>query len=133
MTVRAPSLVQAARRMAESLQKETALASIGALGDLTDAAEAKKLALLQFSEACAARRRTPPANEAERAELRRLLAIADENALILEAVSSTLQDLARKIRTAAATLADPGLYAPPGPPAKRFNRHVMAARVNAQV
>lgn len=133
MTGRSPSLIQAARRMAESLRKETELAGMGVLGDLADAAEAKKLALLEFTAACSARGRTPPASAAERAELRRLLAVADENALILEAVSSTLQDLARKIRSAAATLADPGTYTSPALPIKRRSRHVLAACVNAQV
>jgi hypothetical protein len=128
-----PILIHAARRMADSLQKETALARLGALGDLAAAAEAKKTALLEFTEACSARGRTPPPSEAERAELRQLLAAADENAIILEAVSSTLQDLARKIRAAAATIADPGIYSPPGRPAKRQYRHVLAARVNATV
>jgi hypothetical protein len=131
MSAPSPSLVHAARRMGASLQKETELARLGALGDLAAAADAKKAALRQFTEACAARGRTPPATAAERAELCRLLSAADENAVILEAVSSTLQDLARKVRSAAATIADPGTYSLPGRPTKRGDRHVLAARINA--
>jgi uncharacterized protein involved in exopolysaccharide biosynthesis len=131
MTTASPSLVHAARRMAASLQKETELARLGALGDLATAAEAKKAAFRQFAQTCAERGRTPPASDMERAELRLLLAAADENALILEAVSSTLQDLARRVRAAAATIADPGTYTLPGRPVRRGDRHVLAARVNA--
>jgi hypothetical protein len=131
--MKTPSLVHSARRMAKSLQKETALARMGSLGDLAEAAEAKKLALLEFSEACAARGRTPPATASERDELRGLLAHADENALILEAVSATLQDLARNLRSAATAVADPGTYTVLGRSARRTGRHVLAACVNASV
>jgi ferric-dicitrate binding protein FerR (iron transport regulator) len=133
MSAAEASLIRAARRMTVSLQKETALASLGALGDLAEAADAKEIAFREFAEACAARGRTPPATDGERNELRRVLAAADENALILEAVSSTLQHLAMKVRAAAATIADPGTYAPPGRPARRLDRHVLAARVDASV
>jgi hypothetical protein len=129
----APSLVHAARRMAKSLQKETDCARMGTLGDLAEAVEAKQAAFQEFTLACAARGRTPPATAAECAELRRLLAYADENALILEAVSSTLQDLARKVRSAATELADPGTYTVSGRSPRRSHRHVLAACVNANV
>jgi hypothetical protein len=127
------SLIPAARRMAKSLQKETDCARMGSLVDLAEAAEAKKAALQEFTLACGARGRIPPATTAERAELRRLLAHADENALILEAVSATLQDLSGKLRSAAAAVADPGTYTLPGRTAKRLVRHVLAACVNASV
>ncbi len=123
------SLVRAARLMIDALRNETALARMGALKDLAKAASAKEAALRTFTEACAARGQTPPANDRERAELRRLLATADENALILEAVSRTLRDLAAKIRAAATSALDPGTYSPTGP----GNRHVRAARVDASV
>ena len=128
-----PSLVRAARRMANSLQKETDITRLGSLGDLAAAAEDKKTALQQFTEACAIRGHTPPPTPAERFELRHLLAAADENALILEAVTSTLQDLTRRVRSAAATIADPGTYTLPGRAARRPARHVMSACVNAKV
>src|SRR5580658_3266282 len=129
----ASALVQAARQMAKSLQKETDCARTGSLGDLAEAVEAKKTAFQEFSLACTARGRTPPATAAERLELRRLLAHADENALILEAVSATLQDLAGKVRSAASELADPGTYSMPGRSPRRSFRHVLAACVNASV
>jgi hypothetical protein len=127
------SLIPAARRMAKALQKETDCARMGSLGELAEAAEAKQTALQEFTLACAARGRIPAATAAERAELRRLLAHADENALILEAVSTTLQDLSGKLRNAAAAVADPGTYTLPGRTAKRMGRHVLAACVNASV
>ena len=129
----APSLVQAARRMAKSLQNETDCARMGTLGELAAAVEAKKNAFQEFTQACMTRGQAPPATAAERTELRRLLARADENALILEAVSATLQDLAGKIRSAAAELADPGTYTVAGRSSRRTLRHVQAACVNANV
>jgi hypothetical protein len=128
-----PSLVVAARRMAKTLQKETDCARMGTLDDLAEAAEAKRAALQEFTLACTARGRIPPATAAEHAELRRLQAHADENALILEAVSSTLQDLSGKLRSAAAAVADPGTYTLPGRTPRRSGRHVLAACVNASV
>ncbi|HEX3990411.1 MAG TPA: hypothetical protein VHX39_04480 [Acetobacteraceae bacterium] len=129
----APSLTKAARQMAKSLQKETDCARMGSLGDLAEAVEAKRFAFQEFTVACAARGRTPPTTAAERVELRRLLAHADENALILEAVSVTLQDLAGKVRSAASELADPGTYTVGGRSPRRSFRHVLAACVNASV
>jgi hypothetical protein len=128
-----PALVAAARRMAKTLQKETDCARMGSLGDLAEAAEAKKAALQEFTLACVPRGQTPPVTAAERAELRRLLAHADENALILEAVSATLQDLSGKLRSAAAAVADPGTYTVSGRIPRRPGRHVLAACVNASV
>jgi hypothetical protein len=128
-----PSLIAAARRMAKTLQKETDCARVGSLDDLAEAVEAKQTAFQEFTLACAARGRMPPATAAERAELRRLLAHADENALILEAVSGTLQDLSGKLRSAAAAVADPGTYTVAGRIPRRLGRHVLAARVNASV
>jgi hypothetical protein len=119
--------------MAKSLQKETDCARMGSLNDLAEATEGKKSALQEFTLACGARGQTPPPTAEERAELRRLLAHADENALILEAVTTTLQDLAGKLRSAAAAVADPGTYTAPGRTPKRSGRHVLAACVNANV
>jgi ferric-dicitrate binding protein FerR (iron transport regulator) len=129
----APSLIAAARRMANSLQKETDCARLGSLSDLAEAAEDKQQALQELTCAYAARGRSPLPTAAERAELRRLLAHADENALILEAVNATLQDLAGKLRGAAAAAADPGTYTLPGRTTKRSGRHVVAACVNASI
>jgi hypothetical protein len=124
-----PSLTRVARRMVEALQKETSLARLGALNELASAASDKEAAMRAFAEACAARGDTISASAGEREELRRVLAAANENALILEAVTSTLGDLAAKVRTAATTALDPGTYSLNG----RGRRHVRAARVDASV
>jgi hypothetical protein len=128
-----PSLIAAARHMAKTLQQETDCARTGSLGDLAEAAAAKQAALQEFTLACAARGRIAPPTAAECAELRRLLAHADENSLILEAVSAMLQDLSGKLRSAAAAAADPGTYSASGRTPRRLARHVLAARVNASV
>jgi hypothetical protein len=119
--------------MAKTLQKETDCARMGSLTELAEAAEAKKLALEEFTLACAARGRTALPTAAESVELRRLLAYADENCLILEAVNAALQDLDSKLRRAAADAADPGTYTLPGRTQKRAGRHVLAASINASV
>jgi hypothetical protein len=126
-------LLPAARRMVKSLQKETDCARMGSLIELAEAAEEKKAAFQEFTHACAARGATTPATAAERTELRSLLAHADENALILEAVSATLLEMDRKLRNAAAAVADPGTYTLPGRAPKRNGRHVLPACVNASV
>jgi hypothetical protein len=125
-----PSLIPAARRLTETLLKETELARLGALNDLAAAAADKEAALREFTDACAARGEATKATSLERTELRRILSAADENALVLEAVGSTLGDLAAKVRTAAATAADPGTYSPP---ARKNERHVWAASFDASI
>jgi hypothetical protein len=124
-----PSLARAARRLTDSLQKETRLARRGALGELAAAAEEKADAMRAFIAACSARGEMKPSSSLERDELRRVLAAAAENALTLEAVTNTLQHLAANVRTAAATAADPGTYSATG----RTTRHVWAASVDASV
>jgi hypothetical protein len=124
-----PSLIPAARRLTETLLKETELARLGALNDLAAAAADKEAALREFTDACAARGEATKATSLERTELRRILSAADENALVLEAVGSTLGDLAAKVRTAAATAADPGTYSP----ARKNERHVWAASFDASI
>jgi hypothetical protein len=121
------SLIRAARRVAEALRKETELARRGALSALSDAAADKVEAMREFSRACGARGDTTRTTPRERDELRRVLAAADENALTLESVTSTLRDLFAKVRIAAATAADPGTYSLHG----RKHRHVWAASVDA--
>jgi hypothetical protein len=131
MTTRPTSLVQAARRLAASLHRETGLARTGAIADLVDAAEAKRIAFAEFSQVCAARGATGHATAAERDAIRRLLFAADENALILDAVRVTLDDMASKLRAALRSVADPGTYAPLQQRARHATRHVLAARVDA--
>ena len=68
-----------------------------------------------------------PASAAERAALTELLAMADENALILEAVRMTLADVAGRLRAALGAAADPGTYGGK----RRGPRHTRAARLDA--
>lgn len=124
-----PSLARYARRLTNSLQKETQLARRGALGELASAAGEKAEAMRAFTAACAVRGELKPSDNLERDELRRVLAAAAENAQTLEAVTSTLQHLAANVRAAAATAADPGTYSPNA----RKSRHVFAASVDASV
>jgi hypothetical protein len=131
MTQRASSLVQAARRLASSLQRETGLARTGAVADLLNAAEMKRAAFASFSEICAARGSHRSASHAEREALRDLLLAADENALILDAVRATLEDMAGKLRSALRSVADPGTYGPTSRRGRTATRHVLAARVDA--
>ncbi len=123
------SLVRAARRVHEALQKETMLARMGSVRDLAQAAADKAAAMTDFAAACAARDPGAQPTSAEREALRRVLAAADENALILEAVGVTLKDLLHKVRTAVTTALDPGTYSLVG----RNRRHVRAACVDASV
>src|SRR5262249_10910611 len=124
-----PSMLRAARRIVDALQKETALARMGALADLAKAAADKEDAMRGFAAACAARDPGQQPTDPEREQLRRVLDAADENALILEAVTSTLGDLSERVRIAASTTFDPGTYNPAGKDA----RHVSAACVDASV
>jgi hypothetical protein len=123
------ALLRASRRMVDALQKETALARLGALAQLGKAAEDKKAALGQFARAWAERDPDAKASPVEREELRRILSAAEENAVILEAVTSALGDLSAKVRTAATSAMDPGVYSPAGRP----SRHVHAASVDDSV
>ena len=51
-------LGQAAKRLRAALQRETELATRGAVTELADAAEAKRAAFTEFSAACQARVRS---------------------------------------------------------------------------
>jgi hypothetical protein len=120
-------LAEAAGRLAATMQHETALAQAGALSDLAAAAEAKQEAFAAFLHSYGAKEgiRSEPAREA----LRALIAAADENALVLEAVSTTLEHTARGLRDALGAAADPGTYGPKG----KHPRHVLAARLDATI
>jgi hypothetical protein len=119
-------LEAAARALAGALRHETALARRGALAALEAAGRDKLARFEQF--VTAARGRGPePASAAERAAFAELLAMADENALILEAVRMTLADIAGRLRAALAAGADPGTYGGK----RRGPRHTRAARLDA--
>jgi hypothetical protein len=127
MTRAHPSLIQTAKRVLATLQRETAVARLGALTDFTAAAEAKRAALADFTAACEARDPRAPALAVEREVLRQVLAAADENALVLAAVRQAVEDLPRRLRAAVTAAIDPGTYSLYG----RGARHVLAARINA--
>ena len=127
MTQAPPSLGQTARRLLASLRRETAVARLGAVADVSAAAAAKRAAFTDFATACAARDPQVPARAGEREALRQLLFAANENALVLDAVRQAVEDLPRRLRAAVLAVVDPGTYTLHGSGA----RHVLATRVNA--
>ena len=127
MTKAAPSLVQAARHLLAALQRETSVARLGAVTDLAAAAEAKRAAFADFKAASVAYDGQPPGLPAEREALRQLLAAAQENAIVLEAVRQAVEDLPRRLRAAVIAVVDPGTYSL----RESGIRHVMAARLDA--
>ncbi|CAH2605610.1 conserved protein of unknown function (plasmid) [Rhodovastum atsumiense] len=120
-------LPQAAARLTRALEQETALAHAGALRELAAAAEAKQAAFAVFLRSHDAT--SPDLAPVARAALRELMAAADENAIVLEAVKTTLEHTAGVLRTALSSAADPGIYGPNG----QRPRHVLAARLDAQI
>lgn len=124
---RSPSLNQVARRLAAVLDRETALARTGAVAELAAVAYAKREAFEAFRQACAARDPARGTTNTERDSLHRVLTAATENALVLEAVRVTLEDMAAKLRTVLRSVADPGTYGL----TQRRNRHVLSAHVDA--
>ncbi len=127
MTRAHPSFVQAAKRLVATLRRETSIARLGGVSELSAAAEAKRAALGDFLAACETRGVQPPSRPAEREALRQILSAANENALVLDAVRQAVEDLPRRLRAAITAAVDPGTYSPYG----RSVRHVLAARVNA--
>jgi hypothetical protein len=121
------SFLQATRRLRQALQRETALARTGALPELAQASAEKRVQFAAFSFACAGRQPPEQASETEREAVRELLAAADENMLVLEAVRVTLDDFADKVRKSLSSAADPGTYGP----TQQRRRHVLAARLDA--
>jgi hypothetical protein len=128
MTRAQSPLTRAADRLLAALQRETAIARLGALPELSAAADAKRAALADFTAACETRGDAPPDTlAAEREALRRVISAADQNALVLVAVRRALEDLPRRLRAAITAAVDPGVYTLHG----RTVRHVLAARINA--
>jgi hypothetical protein len=115
--------------MTVAVQAETALARIGALGKLADAARAKQEAFVTFRAACTARDPAEPGSEAEQQALHDLLVAGDESALVLEAVRHTLGNFVAKLRAAVGALADPGTYVPTPQPSRQI-RQVLALRLD---
>ena len=92
-----------------------------------EAAEAKRAAFAEFSTACQTQGGASASADADRDALRALLAAADENANVLDAVRSTLERLSESLRAALEATVNPGIYGPAG----RRLGHVPAARLDA--
>jgi hypothetical protein len=99
----------------------------GAVTELAEAAEAKRAAFAEFSTACQTQGGASASADADRDALRALLAAADENANVLDAVRSTLERLSESLRAALEATVNPGIYGPAG----RRLGHVPAARLDA--
>jgi hypothetical protein len=121
-------LAGAARRLAIAVRRETSVARSGALGELTSAAANKREAFFEFRaiegnlESCESEKK-----EAHSA-IQDLLVAVNENANVLEAVKSTLDDASDRLHALLGGIADPGIY-------HRFHRparHVAAARIDAK-
>lgn len=119
----------AAHGLTVALEQETRLARAGALDALVEAAAAKQMAFATFRHVC---ENNAPGGEGqthqERAAIKTLLTSANENAVVLEAVKTTLDEASGKLRSLLSSIADPGTYAPGG----RTTRHIPAARIDAQ-
>jgi hypothetical protein len=123
-------LIAATDALCAVLARETALARTGGLAAFAQAVRDKRTALARFVAATEAVRAAAGApSEAGRAALRRLRAVADENALVLDAVRTTIDDFAARLRRALTSAADPGTYGPAG----RGPRHALAAQVDTRI
>jgi len=123
-----PSLTEAARRLLAAMQRETAIARVGAVNDLAAAADAKRAAFADFQAATQGFTPGQTDNGKAREALRQLLAAADENAVVLSAVRQAVEDLPRRLRAAVIAAVDPGTYTLHGGSAAR---HVLPARISA--
>jgi hypothetical protein len=124
MTDHKNEFLRAVRRLTDALRRETVLARAGALYELALAAAEKRAAFESF---CEIQDNGDPDAIENRAAVQVLVAEANESALVLEAVQDTLQSTAERLRELAATVADPGVYAP----FRRAARHVAAAQIDA--
>ena len=118
----------AARALTAALRIETGIARVGALPDFAAAAEGKRKAFDRFNR-LRAPTYTGPVSTSEREAIRELIAAADESALVLDAVRSTLNDVAKRLSRALGSVADPGTYGRTG----RKLRHTLAASVDSTV
>jgi hypothetical protein len=128
MTEQKSRLAIAARRLQEAVEQETSVARAGALDALAAAAAAKQTAFTAFSDA---RADIPPREALEtsdRKAIEDLLNAANENAIVLEAVKSTLDDAATRLQALLGAAADPGTYSRLG----RAARHIQATRIDAK-
>lgn len=124
------ALIEAAARLQAVLWRETEAAGTAALPMLQALMEEKREALSGLTLA------GPPGNPAERAALRAMMAAAEENALVLGAVTDALDMVRERLRTDLADAANPGTYGPqgspfPGPRRKPL-RHTLAASLDSK-
>ena len=127
-------LDRTAIQLSRALADETALARAGALPALAAAGLAKREAFDAFLQARAA---LPVPPVSVRTALQALIAAADENALVLEAVGATLEHTANRLRRILSARADPGIYSPTGPGSRHLKgpgpRHLLAAQLDAKI
>ena len=117
----------AARALIVALQRETTLAHAGALADLAEAASAKRDAYAAFEQVCADLDPADAPNVVDHDIMTQLVTAANENALVLEAVTTVLNSTATRLRTLVGAMADPGTYDLHDRP----RRHVIAASVDS--
>lgn len=127
---RLSELGECAVELRDILLRETQLANNGGLNSLSSAVRAKREIWDKFQKlsAKAAADESIP-GEADQQALKELIAAANENALILDAVRTTIDDFAGRLKVALTSAADPGLYGPKG----KNLRHAMAARFDSKI
>ncbi|MBO1076140.1 hypothetical protein [Roseomonas marmotae] len=122
------ALIEAAARLQAVLWRETEVAGSAPLSMLGALMEEKREALL------ALQRLGPPEGAAERAALRGMMAAAEENGMVLGAVTDALGTVRDRLRSELARAADPGTYGPQGSdfpgPRRRPLRHTLAASLD---
>jgi hypothetical protein len=128
MTEKKSPLAAAAWRLTEAVEQETRVARAGALDDLVSAASAKQAAFTIFSDLQGGIESRETLGAADREAIQGLLIATNENAIVLEAVKSTLDDAATRLHAILGSTADPGTYSRLGQSA----RHVPAARFDAK-
>ena len=121
-------LAMAAQRLTEAVEQETRVARAGALVDLASAAWAKQIAFAAFSEVQGELEQAQTLEPSDRDAIHGLLIAANENSIVLEAVKSTLDDVATRLHAILGSVADPGTYSRIG----RTVRHVPATRIDAK-
>jgi hypothetical protein len=128
MTQQKSPLALAAQRLTEAVEQETRVARAGALVDLASAAWAKQIAFAAFNELQDSAVVSETLEQSDRDAIHGLLIAANENSLVLEAVKSTLDDVAARLHAILGSVADPGTYSRIG----RSARHVPATRFDAR-
>lgn len=118
-------LLQAAERLRLALEREAAAARQVVLPELHGLIEEKRQAVAALAEAGL------PQTEAERQALRAMMRAAEENAMVLGAVTGALEQIRERLRRDLQEAADPGLYGPPDGPRRRPLRHTMAASLDS--